>query len=239
MLKVNLPHYTIDGKTILETLSFTLHETQNLTVLGSNGAGKSTMAKILCGLYKTQKAVQLDGAYIETIPSRERSALINYIPSKLQIYEQYITVEAFLGLSRFRGTKRETYLYEVLDSLGLSAFAKNYCTQLSSGEQQLLLIASALMHGAKITIFDEPTANLDPRKIKTVYDILQSERLLQKIVITHDLQLAYRLGYPILYIKAGKGKLYETAEAFFDTQNLEKIFDGSVKKACDAIVVQL
>ena len=239
MLKVNLPHYTIDGKTILETLSFTLHKSQNLTVLGSNGAGKSTLAKILCGLYKTQKAVQLDGAYIETIPPRERSALINYIPPKLQIYEQYITVEAFLGLSRFRGTKRETYLHEVLDSLGLSAFAKNYCTQLSSGEQQLLLIASALMHGAKTTIFDEPTANLDPRKIKTVYDILQSERLSQKIVITHDLQLAYRLGYPILYIKAGRGKLYETAEMFFDTQNLEKIFDGSVKKACDAIVVQL
>ena len=239
MLKVNLPHYTIDGKTILETLSFTLHETQNLTVLGSNGAGKSTLAKILCGLYKTQKAVQLDGAYIEKIPPRERSAQINYIPPKLQIYEQYITVEAFLGLSRFQGTGREAYLHEVLGLLGLSAFAKNYCSRLSSGEQQLLLIASALMHGAKMTIFDEPTANLDPRKIKTVYDILQSDSLSQKIVITHDLQLAYRLGYPILYIKAGRGKLYETAEAFFEMQNLEKLFDGSVKKVCDAIVVQL
>ncbi len=239
MLKVNLPRYTIDGKTILETLSFTLHEAQNLTVLGSNGAGKSTLAKILCGLYKTRKSVQLDGAYIETIPPRERSVLINYIPPKLQIYEQYITVEAFLGLSRFRGTGREKYLHEVLDLLGLSPFSKSYCAQLSSGEQQLLLIASALMHGAKITIFDEPTANLDPNKIKTVYEILQSDRLVQKIVITHDLQLAYRLGYPILYIKAGRGTLYETAEAFFDAQNLETLFHGSVKKVCDAIVVQL
>ncbi len=239
MLNVNLPLYRIDGKTILRSVSFELPKSKNMTILGANGAGKSTLAKLLCGLYRSRKAVKIGSDYIETLPAMQRSRLINYIPPKLNIYERFMTVEDFLGLSRYRRTEKEEQFHEVLSLLGLQRFSKSYCMQLSSGEQQLLLLASALMHRAEITIFDEPTSNLDPQKIKIVFEILQSQRLKQKIVITHDLQLAYKLDYPVLYLKEGEGIWYERADMFFDPRNLDTIFAGSVTRKCDAIVVTL
>ncbi len=239
MLKIDLPSFVIEGKVILRDISFALQEGENLTILGANGVGKSTLAKLLCGLYRHPHTVTIENIPIETLDPVKRSASINYIPPKLQIYEQFIRVEDFLGLSRYRQTSKEEKLHEVLDLLGLSAFKESFCTQLSSGEQQLLLLASALMHEAKITIFDEPTSNLDPQKTKTVFEILQGSQLAQKVVITHDLQFAYKLGYPILYLHEGKGLWYESAESFFNAKNLEKIFAGSVTKRCDTVVVAL
>jgi iron complex transport system ATP-binding protein len=110
---------------------------------------------------------------------------------------------------------------------------------LSSGEQQLLLVASALVHEAKITIFDEPTSNLDPQKTKKVFEILKSDILKQKIIISHDLQLALKLGYPILYILNGKGRYFESVDKFFTSSNLKEIFGDSVIKDDDIVVVNL
>jgi len=239
MLKVNLPRYEIDGKVILKDISFRLHEGENLTVLGANGVGKSTLAKVLCGLYRSENAVFVEGVALEKLAASKRSALINYIPPKLDIYDAYIRVEDFLGLSHYRGTLQEKRLYKVLQLLGLQQFAKSFCTQLSSGEQQLLLVASALIHRAKRTIFDEPTSNLDPLKTKKIFDILQSDALASKVVITHDLQFAYRLGYPVLYLYEGSGEWYESSTHFFSEENLEKIFHGSVTKTCDTVRVAL
>ena len=111
---------------------------------------------------------------------------------------------------------------------------------MSSGEQQLLLVASALVQDAKLTIFDEPTSNLDPKKTKRVFEILKNPmHLKQKIIITHDLQFASKLNYPILYITHGEGKLFESANAFFNASNLQDIFGDSVVKNGDIVVVNL
>ncbi len=239
MLSVNLPHFEIEGKTILRGVDFTLHAGENLTILGANGTGKSTLAKILCGLYKTRGAVTIDTKAIETCNATARAQKINYIPPKLDIFDSYITVEDFLQLSRYRQTPEEVRLDAVLELLGLRPFRKRYCSGLSTGEQQLLLIASALMHRAEITIFDEPTANLDPIKMQRLFSVLKSAHLKQKIVITHDLQFAYRLGDPVLYLHEGRATLYRSAEGFFSQENLDKVFAGSVRKVCDSVVVAL
>jgi len=239
MLSVNLPRFEIDGKVILQDISFRLHEGENLTVLGANGVGKSTLARVLCGLYHTQKSVFIEETPIEQLPASKRAMLLNYIPPKLSIYDTFIRVDDFLGLSRYRGTLKAQKLHEVLALLGLEQFQESFCSRLSSGEQQLLLVASALMHEAKITIFDEPTSNLDPVKTQKIFHILQSDRLAQKVVITHDLQFAYKLGYPVLYLHEGKGLWFESASRFFAEENLQKIFKGSVAKTCDNVTVVL
>ena len=231
MLKANFPSYKIDDKEILKDISLELKKGENLTILGSNGAGKSTLAKLLCYLIKSKDSVLLDDIPIEKLPNKQRAKLINYIPAKLSIYDSYITVYDFLALG-----SHESKISEVLKLLEIEVFEKSYCSNLSSGEQQLLLVASALVDGADITIFDEPTSNLDPQKTKKIFDILKSNRLKQKIVITHDLQFAYKLGFPIYYISEGSGQIYEK---FFDEENLEKVFAGSVKKSGDDVVIKL
>ena len=239
MLQVNLPHYTIEGKTILRDISFRLGKGENLTILGANGAGKSTLAKLLCGLYPSREAVKIEGIYIETFDARTRAEKINYIPPKLSMYDRYLRVKDFLQLSRYKATVKEEQLSALLERVHLNGFEERFCTTLSSGEQQLLLLASACMHMADITIFDEPTANLDPRKIKTLFSILQEHNLPQKIVITHDLQFAYKLGYAVLYIDEGTGYFYPDAKAFFSDENLKKVYGGAVIQQCDTVTVAL
>jgi len=234
MLKANFPSYKIDDKEILKDISLNVKDTQNLTILGSNGAGKSTLAKLLCGLLKSENSIMLNDTFIENLNDKKRSKLINYIPPKLYIYDTYINVYDFLALSNHPKNIEKT-----LKSLGLEKFRQNYCSELSSGEQQLLLVASALVHDAHITIFDEPTSNLDPQKTKKVFEILKSDTLKQKIIISHDLQLALKLGYPIFYISNGKGRYFESANKFFTSSNLKEIFGDSVVKNGDIVVVNL
>ncbi len=230
MLKID--NYSSD---ILKNISFCL-ENKNLIILGSNGAGKTTLAKVLCGL------IPNDNVFINNInPSstygEEKTKLINYIPAKLDIFDEFMTVYEFLSLNILYSN---ISIDEVLDLLDISYLKDKSCKILSSGESQLLLLGSAILHGAVYTILDEPTSNLDPKKVKKVYKILQDNNLFQnKIIITHNLNLAYKLGYDILYIKDNKMVFHDTGAVFFDEDNLYKFFDSSVKKIDDNILVNL
>ena len=240
MLKVNLPPFKIDGKSILKQMHMQLKSGENLTILGSNGAGKSTFARLLCGLLKSEKSIMIEDKYIEDIHHNKRAELINYIPPKLSIYDEYISVEDFLALNKCKQTPKDKKIVQTLKLLGLEKYQKSFCSELSSGESQLLLLSSALVQNAKLTIFDEPTSNLDPIKTKLVFNILKDERYLkQKIIISHDLQFALKLGFPILYIDEGKGVNFESADEFFTPSNLELVFKGSVERDGSNVMVKM
>ena len=229
MLKIN--NYT---NYILKDISFGTDK--NLIILGSNGAGKTTLAKILCGLIKSDN-VDINGKDPSKIYGENRTKLINYIPPKLEIFDEFISVEEFLQLNNLFGTISTN---EVLTLLQIDYLKDKSCKNLSSGESQLLLLAGAILHNSQFTILDEPTSNLDPKKIKTVYKILKDNTLLKnKIIITHNLNLALKLGYDILFIEDGKIKFQGINKDFFENKNLNTFFEGSVKKIDDNIVVDL
>jgi len=220
---------------ILKDISFTI-ENKNLIILGANGAGKTTLAKVLSGLIQTSNVILEDDA-LENISYEKRVNLINYIPPKLEVFDEYINVEEFLSLNKIYD---KLDLDEVLQTLQIKNLKKKSCKQLSSGESQLVLIASALLHNAKYTILDEPTSNLDPQKLKNVFDLLARNTTMQnKIIITHNLNFAYKLGYDIVFINDGKIKFQGSSEQFFDQKNLDLIYDKTVKKISNSIVVDI
>jgi len=220
---------------ILKDISFSI-ENKNLIILGSNGAGKTTLAKVLSGLIQTSNVI-LEDESLENISYEKRVSLINYIPPKLDVFDEYINVEEFLSLNKIYDS---LHLDEVLQTLQIEALKKKSCKQLSSGESQLVLIASALLHNAKYTILDEPTSNLDPQKLKNVFDLLVLDTTIQnKIIITHNLNFAYKLGYDIVFINDGKIEFYGTSNQFFDQQNLDKMYANTVKKISNNIVVDI
>ena len=229
---ISIKHYT---DTILTDITMKLEIDENLIILGSNGAGKSTLAKVLCGLTYSDN-VTIAGKPLNHLPIKEKTKQINYVPPKLEIFDEYISTHEYLKLSKLYSTLS---IDDVMKLLNIEALSDKSCKALSSGEQQLTLLASALLHNAKLTIFDEPTANLDPQKTRKVYELLKSDLFQNKIVITHNLTLASKLGYKVLYMQEGKVSFFGESQDFFEASNLASIFGDSVKKIDDVYVVNL
>jgi len=216
-------------RTVLNAVSFSCRG--NLAVLGANGVGKSTLAKALCGLLPYKGEILIDDIPLKTYSAAERAKNITYIPPKLNSFDAYITVEEFVLMGRYphkpalssysgKDVKRVRAL---LDEAGLEP--KHAITALSSGQQQLVLIAQALVQESRIILFDEPTANLDPKHAHDFYRSLQKlPTQTQKIVITHDLHFARALGYPVLFLHDDTVRLYEDPRTFFTPQNLESCY---------------
>ena len=220
---------------ILKDISFKV-EKKNLIILGSNGAGKTTLAKVLSGLIETSH-INIGDILLSNISYENRVSMINYIPPKLEIFDEYITVEEFLSLNKIYDSH---HIKDVLKKLQIEYLKTKNCKRLSSGESQLVLIASAILHNAKYTILDEPTSNLDPQKLKKVFELLSLKETMQhKIIITHNLNLAYKLGFDIVFIKDGTIHFNGTSKDFFTQENLDIVYDKTVKKIADNIVVDI
>jgi len=216
-------------QTVLDNLN--IKTSNNLVVLGTNGAGKSTLAKALCGLLPYEGTISIENTPLQMLSAQERAKTITYIPPKLESYDTYITVLAFVLMGRhpykasFESYSQEdtSLALELIHTHNLDP--DKHIGELSSGQQQLLLITQALAQESKIIIFDEPTANLDPHHGVAFYKALQSlHHGTQKIIITHDLNLAHKLGYEVLFIQDGRATHYVNPSDFFTTDTLQKAY---------------
>lgn len=225
------------NSSILHEISFLLKENENLIILGENGAGKSTLAKVLSNLILNDK-VELLGENISKISDLKRTQLINYIPPKLSIFDEYVTLREFLELSFIENVNNQK-IDEVIKLLNLRKLEDKYCKSFSSGEKQLLLLSSAIMHNAQITIFDELTANLDISRLKEVFEIFNSDLLKHKIIITHNLDLANALKYKVLFLSDGIIQFFGEHDEFFSNQNLKKFYNNTIMKLDNHLVVNL
>lgn len=198
---------------------------KNYTLLGSNGSGKSSLAKALCDLVEYEGEVCLDGRNIKEYDKRELARKIAYVPTRLDLFETEITLFEFVLFGRYAykdafggfDKRDETMVDEKLRFLGLEMLRDHKMRELSSGEMNLALIASALVSEAGMLIFDEPTANLDPKnakKIASIIKTLQTDH--QILLITHDIELAHFIGFDVLFIKERKLLEFSKGEFFHD-----------------------
>jgi iron complex transport system ATP-binding protein len=231
---LEISNYT---SSILKDISFHLKKDENLIILGHNGAGKSTLARVLSNLIENN-SVKIFNKNIKEIDDKKRASFINYIPPKFEVFDEYITLKEFLELSCIDYVDNEK-INSVIELLNLKKLENKYCSTFSSGEKQLLLLGSSIMHDADITIFDELTANLDISRIKEVFDIFKSDFLKQKIIITNNLDLAYALKYKILYLDNGKVEFFGENDEFFSNENLKRFYNNSIIKINEHLVVNL
>ena len=169
-LTVNDLSYTYrGGHTALQNVSFTAEPGELLSVLGPNGAGKSTLFRcILGGLPDYGGAILLDGRDARTLGQRALAAHIAYIPQIHRPTFGYSVLDtALMGLTRelspFRSpsAEQEKRAMEALEQVGVAQLAARSFSELSGGQQQLVLIARALCQQADILVMDEPTSSLD------------------------------------------------------------------------------
>lgn len=217
----------------LRNISFAL-ENESMVVLGSNGAGKTTLAKAIVNLAENDR-VLCNGEKVCEMSAKNRAKLLNFIPSKLDVFDEYIDVREFLEMSLLNGTGDEE-IDRVLNLLEIKHLEKKSCKAISSGESQLVLFAGGLLQNSELTLFDEPTANLDSDKKIKIFELLKRHESL-KVVITHDLNLAFRLGYRVLFLQNGTVAYDGSCEAFFDSENLTRLFGDSITRVNDFFMV--
>ena len=234
MIELQNLHCFYEEQTILENISqkFPKH----LSILGANGSGKSTLAKAICKLIEFEGEILLNKKKIEAYTAKERAKKIAYIPTKLEFYDEFLNVGEFVLLGRFAHKesffdytqKDKEIAKKYIELLGLEHLSRQRLNSLSSGETSLVLIAQALTQESQIIIFDEPTANLDPKNAKIVAKhIKELKQTHQTVLITHDIHLAHFINNPVLFLKNKTAHYFE--KDFFTDENLSKLYDVPIK----------
>lgn len=201
---------------LVEPVSFSLDKGRSLTILGETGAGKSLIASALTGtlpkelqasgqVYLTgrlvsDKELQLTwGRQIALLPQEPWLALDPIMPIHKQIEEVHTLV------NDQQATLAKFHTEQALQSMNLSHAKSKYPFQLSGGMAQRIAYLCATQAGGELLLADEPTKGLDRAHCHIVGDMLaEHAKLGGLITITHDIELAQRLGGDIIVMKQGK-----------------------------------
>lgn len=154
---------------VLYDINLSIPDATLVNVLGPNGVGKSTLFRCILGLNTAYTGnIYINGNDLRKLSIRERANEISYIPqSHAPIYNYEVldvvlmSTSADIGMLRSPHKRHRQRAYEALERVGIAHLAERTYTQISGGEQQLVLIARALAQNTKTIIMDEPTSALD------------------------------------------------------------------------------
>ncbi len=184
------------GKEILHGISFKVNKGEMVSIVGRNGAGKSTISKLICGFYKpTEGQILFNNRDLVNDTIKERAEKIGMVmqnPNQM-ISKTMIFDEVALGL-KARGISEEEIknrVFETLKVCGLYEFRNWPISALSFGQKKRVTIASILVLNPEIIILDEPTAGQDFKHYTEIMEFLKelNQRGVTIIMITHDMHL--------------------------------------------------
>jgi energy-coupling factor transport system ATP-binding protein len=192
------------GRPVLRDISFEVHPGEVIAVGGAGGAGKTTLARALCGLHrKATGEITLNG---ERLPAGRRAGPF-YLVMQESGYQLFTdSVENELLLSRDRRSRPSPEKVEtILESLSLAALRERHPMSLSGGQRQRTAIGTAMTHEAEVLIFDEPTSGLDYHNMRRVVEVIGRLRAGGKIVfiITHDYELLLAAATRVFVLEGG------------------------------------
>ncbi len=212
---------TINEKKVFEGLSLTLEHGDFVTVIGGNGAGKSTMLNIVAGAYPVDEGqVIIDGVDVTKLPEFKRASYIGRVfqdPRMGTASDMWVEENMSIADSRghrrgvrwaIRGKDRAKYKEQLkMLDLGLEDRLTTKMGLLSGGQRQAITLLMAAMKKPKLLLLDEHTAALDPKtaaKVLEITDKLIEENHLTALMVTHNMRDAIAHGNRIIMMNAGK-----------------------------------
>jgi iron complex transport system ATP-binding protein len=215
MLEIKNLNFSYGKNHVLDNINISATSGEFIAIIGPNGAGKSTLIKIADGILQAGgHMVILEERALDKISRRDLARIIAYLPQESSFTFDY-TVREVVLMGRFpyiKGvwayTKKDYQIIrEMMILMEIDGFADRSFNELSGGEKQRVLIASALAQQPKIILLDEPTSALDIHHQIAIYQILkklQKEQNLTIIVVTHDINLAAQFCERIILMGDGK-----------------------------------
>lgn len=188
-----------DGRAVLRDVTVDL-TAPTIAVIGANGSGKSTFARLLNGLVApTAGRVTVDG--LDTVRDRalvRRRVGFVFANPEAQILMPTPAEDLALSLRGLPRTQAQGRVRETLAAQGLDGHADVPASTLSGGQKQMLALASVLITEPRVIVADEPTTLLDLRNARRIADLLLAQSA-QVVLVTHDLELAARCHTAVLF----------------------------------------
>lgn len=212
---------SVDEKIALNGLSLTLNDGDFVTVIGGNGAGKSTMLNAICGTWLPDSgSVILDGIDVTGLPEHKRAKYLGRVyQDPMMGTAANMQIEENLALAARRGKRRtlrpmitkderETYRQLLAElELGLESRLSAKVGTLSGGQRQALTLLMATMQSPKLLLLDEHTAALDPKTAARVMELTEkivNETRLTTLMITHNMRDAIQYGNRLIMLHDGR-----------------------------------
>src|ERR687898_1196795 len=189
----------LGGTRVVDDVGLTLVPGEWTTLIGRNGAGKTTMLRAVAGMVPYAGSIAVDGRQVREMTPRERARVAALVPQSPLLpadmtVREYVMLgrTPYLGFLGRPGRRYDSAVQQAIDSLGLAAFTQRRLDAISGGERQRAVLARALAQQAPVLLLDEPTTALDVGRQQEVLDLvwaLRAERSLTVLGAMHDLTL--------------------------------------------------
>jgi simple sugar transport system ATP-binding protein len=209
------------GVPAIEGVDFDLRRGEIHALVGENGAGKSTLTKVMAGVVTlTSGSMTVDGAEVAPrTPLEARNLGIAMVFQENSLVPTMTVAQnLFLGQEKFYNRLRGIYIaaQQFLQSLNFDVTPTATVSGLGAAKKQMVEIARAVLHKAKVIIFDEPTASLTPEEKKYFFDLVRDlkKRGVSIVFISHALEEALLLADRITVLRDGKHVVTDDAAKF-------------------------
>ena len=220
------------GVPAIENVDFTLEQGEIHALLGENGAGKSTLTKVMAGVVPLSSGQMLIGGrevQLRTPLEALQQGIAMVFQETSLVPTMTVAQNLFLGQEAFFNRLRGVYIsaQQFLQSLNFDVDPTATVSLLGAAKKQMVEIARAVLHKARIIIFDEPTASLTPEEKKYFFDLVRSlkARGVSVIFISHALEEALLLADRITVLRDGQHVATDIT-ANFDRASIVKAMVG-------------
>ena len=218
----------------LRGVSFTVPAGAIVTILGANGAGKTTILKTVSGVMDPQKgSVTLEGRPIHGLdPDRVARLGLSHVPEGREVFP-FLSVRENLRMGAY-ARRDSTAVAQDLEMVNeyfpvLAARAEQRAGSLSGGEQQMLAIGRALMARPKVMLLDEPSLGLSPKLVKDIFDIIRRinrERGVTVLLVEQNANLALQTADHGYVLELGRIVMEDTCERLLQKDDIREFYLG-------------
>ena len=205
-----------------------------VTILGSNGAGKTTVLKTICGVMDPQKgSVTFEGREIQRMdPDKVMRLGISHVPEGREVFP-FLSVRENLRMGAYTRRDADEVARDLEAVFGyfpvLQQRADQPAGSLSGGEQQMLAISRALMARPKVMLLDEPSLGLSPKLVKDIFDIIvriNRERGVTILLVEQNANMALKVGDYGYVLEVGRIVMADTCARLVEKEDIKEFYLG-------------
>ncbi|MDO5349962.1 MAG: ABC transporter ATP-binding protein [Lachnospiraceae bacterium] len=215
----------------IKGVSLQVNDGEIVSLIGANGAGKTTILRTISGLEKaTDGTILFDGHDLrKTTPSKIINLKLAHVPEGRHIFAQ-MTVEENLEMGAFAdGKEKGKAMEDVFERFPrLKERRRQLAGTLSGGEQQMLAVGRALMAKPKMILMDEPSMGLSPLLVKEIFSIIKevNQKGITILLVEQNAKMALSISNRAYVLETGKISIEGSAKALLNDERVKKAYLG-------------